>query len=266
MGEEKIDATGATGGTGGSVAAPEKFSFNPAQWAVWKKRFVRYMSLSGTNKKNDEDQLNCLIYHMGDRAEDIVLQFEKNLNYEKTLAAFDNYFLPKRNVIFERFKFNSRSQQAEEPFEDFLTDLYKLSETCDYGSLKEELIRDRIVIGLKDKRTSERLQLKEDLQLKDAILIAKQAEAQQKENETLMKHSTAEETINKIRIKENKQGKQSCWFCGGGRHPKDQCPALKVKCFNCGRIGHFASLCRAKYMKRMEEDLQEAAAVFKVPT
>ena len=51
--------------------------------------------------------------------------------------------------MFERPKFNSKSQQDKESVDNFITDLYCLAEYCEFGTLRDDLIRDRIVVGLK---------------------------------------------------------------------------------------------------------------------
>ena len=38
---------------------------------------------------------------------------------------------------------------------------------------------------------------------------------------------------------------QSCWFCGGSRHPRATCPARNAECHKCGRIGHMSRVCRS---------------------
>ena len=45
-----------------------------------------------------------------------------------------------------------------ESVEQYITELYKLTESCDYTEI-EELIRDRLVVGFKDSTLSEQLQL-----------------------------------------------------------------------------------------------------------
>ena len=45
----------------------------------------------------------------------------------------------------------------------FITSLYSLSEHCDYGALREEMIRDRIVVGIRDAALLLKLQLMETL-------------------------------------------------------------------------------------------------------
>ncbi|KAL6482203.1 hypothetical protein MHYP_G00102830 [Metynnis hypsauchen] len=83
--------------------------------------------------------------------------------YDVVMAKFDEHFIPKRNVIYERVKFHSRVQQPGESVEAFVRQLYELAENCDFGALKEEQMRDRIVIGIRDKQVSQRLQMKKSL-------------------------------------------------------------------------------------------------------
>ena len=70
---------------------------------------------------------------------------------------FSEYFIPKQNKIFERYVFNSRSQKADESFDQFLTALRKLSATCEFAPFEDEMLRDRIVTGLRDHGHRERL-------------------------------------------------------------------------------------------------------------
>ena len=62
----------------------------------------------------------------------------------------------KRNPIFERAKFNSRVQREGESVDSFITSLHSLSEHCDYGAPKDEMIRDRIVVGILNSSLSEK--------------------------------------------------------------------------------------------------------------
>ncbi|CAH0724172.1 unnamed protein product, partial [Brenthis ino] len=142
------------------MAPPGTFSFVPAEWPKYITRFKRYMSVSGNEELSDKSKIDFLLYSMGDKAEDIIIQFDKNLTYTELLQSFDKFFFPKKNVIYERFKFNSRVQKEGEDFDQFVTDLHKLAEGCEYNLLKEELIRDRVVIGIRDRNISDRMLLK----------------------------------------------------------------------------------------------------------
>ncbi|MDD9361326.1 MAG: hypothetical protein PV344_00085, partial [Anaplasma sp.] len=114
---------------------------------------------------------------------------DKTESYADVVAAFESFFIVKKNVVYERAVFNSRSQREGEAAADFITALYALVETCDYGTLKDELLRDRIVVGVKDKRLSTKLQMESELTLERAVLLTKQTETVGRQQETL-KHST----------------------------------------------------------------------------
>ena len=60
-------------------------------------------------------------------------------------------------MIIEHTKFNKRSQLPDEPVEQFITSLYNLTVDCNFGELKDRLIRDRIVVRIRDASLSERL-------------------------------------------------------------------------------------------------------------
>ena len=152
---------------------------------------------------------------MGDAANDILSSFgltdNEKKNYDTVVEKFQRYFVKKRNVIFERARFNQRKQEVGESVDDFVTALFCLSvkkknviferarfnqrkqeegesvddfvtalfclsEHCQYGNLREEMIRDRIVVGLRDSSLSEKLQLEADLTLEKALAFAQQGE------------------------------------------------------------------------------------------
>ena len=62
--------------------------------------------------------------------------------------------------------------------EAFITSLFTLVDNCAYGALKEEMIRDRIVVGLQDGKLAENLQLDPELTLEKAIYQARQSETE----------------------------------------------------------------------------------------
>ncbi len=77
--------------------------------------------------------------------------------YDTVLAKFDSHFVPHRNAIHERYLFNSRCQKKDESAEEFVTALHTLAETCEFSIFKDELIRDRIVVGIADPELSKQL-------------------------------------------------------------------------------------------------------------
>lgn len=64
----------------------------------------------------------------------------------KSLKKIDNK-TPKVNPVFSRYKFNNIIQ-GEKTIEQFITCVRIKADECDFGGLKSDLIRDRIVIGV----------------------------------------------------------------------------------------------------------------------
>ena len=171
------------------VAPPETFDFSsPEQWPGWSRRFERFRTASGLVEKEDAMQVSTIVYSMGAQADVLAchtLTEEQRTKDADVKAGLDGYFVKKQNVIFERAKFNQRRQTRDEPVETFITALYSLAEHCEFGALREELIRDRLVVGLRDAKLSEALQMDSDLTLSTAITKSRQSEAV-KEQQTVV--------------------------------------------------------------------------------
>ena len=250
------------------VNPPEPFSFKPEEWSKWIRRFERFRLASGLDKKADAAQLNMLIYTMGDRADDILHSFKyaegERESYKTVKEKFESHFIPKRNVIFERAMFNSRIQGPEEPVDHFVTALYSLAEHCDYGDLKDEMIRDRIVVGIRDAQLSEKLQLDRQLTLEKAITQVRQQEAVKHQQTALrgsMDGSLA--AVQKDKQPLSRKGKQPtrnkrssqpphinrettrCPWCGKPKHDRQHCPAKEAVCRKCKKRGHYQKVCRS---------------------
>ena len=58
--------------------------------------------------------------------------------------------------------------------------LYRLVEHCEYSELQNEMICDRIIVGLTDPSLAEKLQLDPELTLETAITKAQQSEMMKK--------------------------------------------------------------------------------------
>jgi hypothetical protein len=191
------------------VAAPEPFNFSkPETWHKWIQRFDRFRYASGLEDKSGVTQVNSLIYSMGPEADDIFASFELNdenkKKYSKVKEKFDNHFIVRRNVIFERAKFNKRKQDDSENVENFVTSLYTLSENCGYNDLREEMICDRIVVGIKDANLSVKMQLDPDLTLKKATDMARQSESVRKQ-QCLVRDDLCDSTVDAVKTKTRNQ-------------------------------------------------------------
>lgn len=252
---------------GTRLQPPELFDFgNPDRWGRWKRRFQQFRLASGLADESDERQVSTLLYTMGQDAEDILLTTditaEQRRSYDAVVRKLDDHFGVRTNTIYERARFNSRSQQAGESAEQYILALYSLAENCNYDRAhKEQAIRDRLVVGIRDKKLSERLQMDRELTLDKAKKLIRQAEAVHDQNEAL-KGEAGESKSNPIHIdavqkkppptssRRSKIGlhkqRRKCTRCGRGPHSREECPARDAECHRCGRRGHYSAQCFSK--------------------
>ena len=83
---------------------------------------------------------------------------------------------PQGNVIMERHTFNSRNQRDNEPVLNYVADLRILGNTCEYGQLKDELTRDRLVCGIHSDKVRKQLLQRRDLTLHKAVDVCQMEE------------------------------------------------------------------------------------------
>ena len=238
------------------ITTPEKFNFKePDSWPKWIRRFERFSQASGLTEKSSESQVNTLIYSMGEEADDILFSFgltdEQSKNFETIKGKFEQHFIKKCNVVYERAKFNLRKQEEGEHVDPFITDLYKLAEHCSYGNLRDELIRDRIVIGVRDKKLSMKLQREEGLTLEKAISLARQSETIKKQQAVVRHEELTSESVASRKppgTSRSDQARQTiCTRCGKSpTHPRFRCPANTAECHRCHKIGHNPKFCKTK--------------------
>ena len=245
------------------VQTPKNFNFkNPDSWPSWQKRFEQFCVASGLSATDETRQVSMLLYCIGPEAESVLdstnATEEERKKYSTVLAKFDSFFKVRKNTIFELAKFNRHRQQEGETAEQFIAALFDLAENCEYGNLKDELIRDRLVVGIVDSSLSERLQMDSELTLAKAMTVIRQQEAVRSQQSVL--HKPIEEQLGSLRSAKSQKptGKsrksqsgntsehKTCSRCGKGSHSRDKCPAKDATCFKCQKKGHFSLQCFSK--------------------
>ena len=175
------------------IALSEKFIFSQQdEWPNWIRIFERFWVASGPKVKSEETRVNTLVYSMGTEVDVILYSFgltdTQKKEYATVVSSFEGCFVKKQNVIYERAKFNQRKQREGKSVDTFMTALHNLAEHCMYGELREEMICDRIVVGLLDVALSEKPQLDPDLTLEKAMTSACQREMVRKQQPVLQHH------------------------------------------------------------------------------
>jgi len=254
---------------------PGSFYFqNTEEWPKWKRRFEQFRLASGLKDQAEDRQVSTLLYCLGEEAEEVLettrISTADKKKYDKVMEEFDNYFQVRKNVIFERARFNKRNQLPEEPVEQFISEIHRLADRCDFKNMKDELIRDRLVVGIRDNALSERLQMEPDLSLDKAKRLIRQREAVKEQQEALRNPSKGDGLLNAVARQAprrklpaipiaptNPHTSMKCRRCGKGSHPRHLCPAKEAQCFRCNRKGHFSSQCMSTTVANTGRSLQE---------
>ena len=109
---------------------------------------------------------------LGEDSDDVLsstnISSDSRKGYSTVMEKLNDFFKIRKNVLYECAHFNQRIQLADESVEHFITNLCQLVEHCEHGELKEEMVGDRIVVGVCDSALSERLQLDSELTLEKA--------------------------------------------------------------------------------------------------
>ena len=161
-------------------APPEPFDFKkPKSCRQWLRRLMKSRIARGLSQKPEEERINSLISHMGEVADDIFTSFdisEDSNNWNAACDQLHKHFVAKQSVIYERARFSARVQAENEPIENFITPLYSLCEHCNYSSSREEMIKDGLVVGIRDDKLSQRMQMDSELTLHKAIELTHQSD------------------------------------------------------------------------------------------
>jgi len=254
-----------------NIPLPSKLEVNGDLATNWK-RFIRSWSnyeiaarLKNPAKPNENKPLRTatLLTCLGSDALDIFDGFsftneDEQQDIDIIIAKFEEYCVGQRNETFERYNFNIRAQQEFETIDAYVTALKVLAKTCNFGSLHDDLLRDRIVIGVRDNTVRKKLLNMPKLTLKECIDLCRTHESTSQQLKTM-----SQQEVSAVSSKLAKQGNSrpqskhiqpqpatphteiQCLFCGK-KHVKDrrECPAWGKKCSNCQKLNHFAAVCR----------------------
>lgn len=274
-----------------TIKHPEEFDFtNSADWPRWIRRFNLFREVTNLDAAPGKKQVASLLYHMGETAQEIYDSFKFEAvdqdDYNKVVERFEGKFIAKRNVIYKRATFYNRQQHEGESMDEYVTALHIAAKYCEFRELYDEFIRDKIVNGIRDRKLAEKLQLRSDLTLGMAVELTKQHEQVRVQTKKL--NEAAQPNINKIDTRKTKKSEfwkkktedmykrnsdkkksekeykdfsKTCGRCGGEFHPYKECPAAKVDCYKCKKLGHYAKVCRSTATVRQVDNEDEAFIV-----
>lgn len=217
-------------------------------WQIFKQQFKIYLVASGKHEKEDKVKVALLLNAIGEEALNLFNTFGmdyETCKLEDIIKAFDTQLKPKTNIVYERYLFFKRMQKVNEPFDSFLVDLKKLSQSCEFKE-SESLIRDRIVIGITDHTLQEKLLRDGETDLNKVISACRAAEQAKEQAHLIRKEPVVVDEMKKEKpFRKNNNEKYQCKKCGM-KHEARKCPAYNQVCRKCKKKGHFVVGCQEK--------------------
>ena len=136
--------------------------------------------------------------------------------------------------------------QLRERHWQFAYSLRTLAKTCNFGTVNDSLIRDRLICGIHDDSLRERMLRREDLTLDKALTMGRIAEntssqltSLKNENAIEINQTTKATPVDYVKRKGNTSSLlQNCFFCKRS-HLRRKCPAYGANCNKCGQQNHF---------------------------
>ena len=175
-----------------NIPLPERIDLSggnlPVKWQRFCQAWSNYEIAAQLHVKdpenpdrNKERWAATLLTCIGSDALDVIdaIEFEnedQRKDPEVILEKMKEYCIGECNETYERYVFNLRDQESHESVDAYVTALRKLAKTCNYGSLTDLLIRDRMVVGINDNSARKKLLQTSKLTLGQCIDICRSSQ------------------------------------------------------------------------------------------
>ncbi|KAL4709067.1 hypothetical protein ACJJTC_013480 [Scirpophaga incertulas] len=251
-------------------------------WREWKSAFEYYLIASGKDVAPDREKCALFLHVVGkfgrEMLEEMELSYEQKISFDVLLDKFSKFCDPARNINFERHVF-FELYQKDDTFDKYLSSLKSKSKTCEFGNLRSSLILTQMIRGIKDVNMRERLLSKQNLELDEAVRWCRAAEtASRQAVECTRVVSVAGPTTDPLveEVRGVPQGQRFqrgrgrffmqqrggycnvsnniCDKCGRVHNVNAWCAAKNIKCYKCDRIGHYAKLCKIKFLREVSDN------------
>jgi hypothetical protein len=173
--------------------------------------------------------------------------------FKEIVKMVRDHYSPQPSENVQRFTFHSRAQKEGETIAQYASELHRLSEHCNFGDTLEDMLRDRIVCGLRDERIQRRLLAEAKLTFAKAFELCQASELAEKNSKSIQAQQTAPPIPVMALHRSQPPRKRSTEKVHGHNllslpspaHLAHNCPAKSLTCNKCGRKGHLAKACKS---------------------
>ena len=227
-----------------------EFAFGSDDVTEWVERLEQWFVANAITDANRKRAL--LLSNIGARGYKLIRSLSQNQPTAKSYGDLKTLLLehinPKPNEISQRFVFYRRDRRNGETVKDYVAELRKLSEHCNFNEKLEEHLRDKFVCGLNDGVVQQKLLATKNLTLATSIDTAVAMEAAARSAKQI--HGVGlDGQVHRLGEGRNPGGSKlskfskECFRCGSKKHLADKCPFKNQECFKCKKVGHTQVKC-----------------------
>lgn len=224
-----------------SLGSLGPFDRNLEEWPAYCERVILYLD---ANKIEEDVQRRAVFLSAcGSATYQLIRSLvspsrptEKSL--DELFALVKEHLTPTTSTIIQCYIFNGRSQKEGESVAEFVAELRHIAQLCNFGPALEDMLRDRLVCGLRDDRVQRRLLAEPRLTLAKAFEVAQASEMAEKGVRALQPPAAvvnviAEPSVEEVYAVKTKSGEaqthwERCFRCGG-RHSSMKCRDTEVR-------------------------------------
>uniref|UniRef100_A0A670HXL9 CCHC-type domain-containing protein n=1 Tax=Podarcis muralis TaxID=64176 RepID=A0A670HXL9_PODMU len=278
------------------MATDNSFSpFNPASgdWEAYASRFTFLLEAKGVTDEEDAKKRAIFFSVCGEETFEIgraLLAPEDvaTVPYKTIMEQLKGHFSPQPSVVARRNAFYAKQQAPGETITGFVTSLRQAARFCNFSEL-ENMLRDRLVGGLKDEKLQRRLYAKKNLTFQVALEEALAMEAAERSTQEARPSQPSQPRVHHEdltddsgsdreevhRVQQRTQAAHipqlpqreggNCASCGES-HERRTCRFRNAECRQCRKLGHIARVCRARPTRCQASDDESKSPRSRGPT
>ena len=264
-------------------------------YQIWKEK-VELIFSSALEESSAKQKVSYLRYWMGEQGIPLIkkwtalgkLDFSNSAEVPATEGArripllsgyvLQNYwdlleaeFKPKGNKLLSVIELWTWSKQGSKTLNEWLTYVYNLVESCNYGDSSERIIRDVLIIGCNSDKAKDKIvwqgekiklqEVIEILQLEDSTrqTLSEMTSTTQKihyasyekkkgtgKKQKFQSNSNVSSSSSSGQKQDSTGSQKLCYRCKKSftKGHEKVCKALNAKCNACGIVGHFEVACK----------------------
>ena len=231
----------------------ESFDETQEKWETYVERVEQFFLV---NNIDDDHQVPTLLSLISSKTYTLLRDLltpdkPATKSFQEIVTTLQQHLSPKPLQLAERFRFYKRTQREGETVLTYVADVKKLATHCNFGANLNEVLRDKLVCGLRNVQIQKRLYSEAKLKYSKALEIAVAMETAIRDASELQSELQSEPRVDKISDNSTPPPPPNptpkiCYRCGGDSHTIHNCRFKDQTCYHCGKVGHISRVCRSK--------------------